>query len=141
MKKLIISILALAFIGLSACKKKETNNYKITGSDYTFTQLNNCELSDGGANGSSLNITLYIENPDYNNIYGIKTWFEGDKKDKNEEISRVIDLLFHDNEVTLYRCLRFGNLNSGTYTVTVVTMDGLESVPYSFKVVRPGGAN
>lgn len=141
MKKIIIPILAVAFISLNACKKKETNNYKITGSEYTFTQINNCNTPDGGANGSSLDITLYMDNPDYNDIYGIRTLYEGDKKEKSEQITRVIDIIFQDNEVSLYRCLRFGNSNSGTYTLTIVTMDGLESVPYSFNVIRPAGAN
>lgn len=141
MKKSLFPLLFLILITFHSCKKTEFNDYLINDIDYEFSGINDCLINDGGNNGSSLDITLFIDNPDYTDIYGIKTSYVGSNKDKSLQISRIINLSFQNDRISLYRCLRFVSSSSGTYTLSVITMDGLESKPYSFKINRPTGAN
>lgn len=137
---IIIALTCILFV--SSCKKEELNDYKIKNITYEFTNINNCQLNDGGENGSSLSLRLQVNNPDYNNIYGLKIIFkQKKKKDDVQILSRELDLSFNDNEIITYRCIRFGNLSQGSYEVSIITMDGLESESYTMNVSRPPGAN
>lgn len=138
----IIIAFLVGTLSLVGCKKEEYNDYVIQNITYDFTGLNDCEFSEGGANGSSLTLHLSVDNPDYTNIYGLKVIFkQKKKKDDVQILSRELSLWFEDDEINTYRCIRFGSLSSGTYVVSIMTMDGLESEPFTVNVARPSGAN
>jgi len=139
------SIIAIATIGLltafSGCKKEELNAYEITDVQYEVTEINDCSLSSGGENGSSITFSLKTDNPNYDDIYGISYQVDLNTDEDENFITRELDLYFTDDELVIFRCVRFGQKSEANYSFRIVTFDGLRSEEFKIKVPRPAGAN
>lgn len=136
--------LCISALLINGCGKQfEEGDFAITSIQYEFTDLNDCTLSDGGSNGSSLTLKVGFEGISTEEIYGL--WIESvfnNGGDPGAEDERDINVYMPEAEIRRFSCVRYGSsATSLKYTIRIIHVDGTYSKPVTIDVPRPLGGN